>query len=338
MKERNINLDVIRILAAFMVLSVHIGQHIGKDFSVGAMGVQLFFIISGYLAFATIKDKSPLEYYKTRLIRIIPTYYFCLVLLYLEDIIIAVHDNNLTEIFYGQCSVRFLRYAFFLQCFTPTNNWNLWNNHSALWTMSSFVGFYILAPWLKKIIKNTYAGIVTVLFLMLSRPYLIDTTQKLFSGYPEEAHIDWFSALNPVAELYCFVLGAVLFIAIKESKQYLYLLIMLTGLIISSLQWYNYEIVFLALLALSVMSANITSIEPIKKAIIWLSNGSFTLYLIHPLVLAVEGRLWYKLEIWKESIHGVVLYISCISVSYLIYYGIIHKLEQKLIKKKRQAG
>ncbi len=328
MKERNLNLDIVRIIAAFMVLSVHIGQSIGKDFGVGAMGVQLFFILSGYLSFATIKNKSPLEYYKSRLIRIIPTYYFCLILLYLKDIVIAIHDGNLSETLQGQCSIRFLRYVFFLQCFTPTNNWNLWNNHSALWTMSSFVGFYLLAPWLHKIIKNAYIGIISVLFLMICRPYLIGATQKLLSGYPEEAHIEYFSSMNPIAELYCFVLGAVLFISIKESKHYLYLLIMLICLIASSLQWYRFEIVFLLLIAISCLSVNITSKEPIKKAIIWLSNGSFTLYLVHPLVIYVDGRLWYKLGILKESLHGIVLYMCCIFVAYFIYYGIIRKIEQ----------
>ena len=51
--KRNINLDLIRVFAAFMVLSVHIGQYTGREFVVGAKGVQLFFVISGYLAFAS---------------------------------------------------------------------------------------------------------------------------------------------------------------------------------------------------------------------------------------------------------------------------------------------
>ncbi len=38
MKSRNLNLDIVRIMAAFMVLSVHVCQHIGVDFSVGAKG------------------------------------------------------------------------------------------------------------------------------------------------------------------------------------------------------------------------------------------------------------------------------------------------------------
>lgn len=39
--NRNINIDILRILAALMVLFVHVGFKAGIDFSVGAYGVQL---------------------------------------------------------------------------------------------------------------------------------------------------------------------------------------------------------------------------------------------------------------------------------------------------------
>lgn len=112
--KRNTNLDLVRVLAAFMVLSVHIGQYIGKDFAVGAKGVQLFFILSGYLAFASMSNKSVSKYYKSRVLRILPTYYFCIALVYFADIVMAIQDGVLGEVLKGQCSIRFLRYVFFL--------------------------------------------------------------------------------------------------------------------------------------------------------------------------------------------------------------------------------
>lgn len=46
------SLDILRIVAALMVLMVHVGQWTGlnKWTDVGAKGVPLFFILSGYLA------------------------------------------------------------------------------------------------------------------------------------------------------------------------------------------------------------------------------------------------------------------------------------------------
>ena len=50
-KHKNVALDELRILAALMVLGVHTGQKVGLGdaAAVGAQGVQLFFVLSGYL-------------------------------------------------------------------------------------------------------------------------------------------------------------------------------------------------------------------------------------------------------------------------------------------------
>ena len=50
MKNRNISLDILRIIAALMVLSLHVGQQVGLNdvTSIGSRGVQLFFIMSGF--------------------------------------------------------------------------------------------------------------------------------------------------------------------------------------------------------------------------------------------------------------------------------------------------
>ena len=54
-KHKNVALDELRILAALMVLGVHTGQKVGLGdaAAVGAQGVQLFFVLSGYLAAAS---------------------------------------------------------------------------------------------------------------------------------------------------------------------------------------------------------------------------------------------------------------------------------------------
>ena len=53
--SKNMSLDILRIVAALMVLMVHVGQRTGlnKWTDVGAKGVPLFFILSGYLAMAS---------------------------------------------------------------------------------------------------------------------------------------------------------------------------------------------------------------------------------------------------------------------------------------------
>lgn len=103
----------------------------------------VFFVLSGYLTFVSLSRKdSAIEYYKKRIVRILPTYWICLILVYVGDILLGIWEGlSLDGIFAGQCGFKFLRYFFFLQMFTPTDNWNLWNNHRALWTMSCFCLF-----------------------------------------------------------------------------------------------------------------------------------------------------------------------------------------------------
>lgn len=207
--EKTVNLDIVRIFAAGMVLTVHIGQMSGFDFNVGAKGVQLFFILSGYLAFVSLdRNSSPLRYYKKRLLRILPIYWSCLILLYLKDFLFMLFaGNSLAAILEGQCSVRFLRYFLFLQCCLPSDNWDLWNNHSALWTMSSFMVFYLVAPFLYKMLKRFYSSFCVWIIFLVGTPYLARWIQTLLLHYPEESHIEWFSCMNPLTELYCFLGG-----------------------------------------------------------------------------------------------------------------------------------
>lgn len=328
------NLDIIRIFAAWMVLSVHIYQYAGIDFSVGAKGVQLFFILSGYLAFASLDgNSSPILYYKKRLVRILPVYWTCLLIIYIEDLILGILSSSLADTLAEPCSPRYLRYFVFLQCFTPTNNWDLWNNRSALWTMSSFIGFYILAPYLYRIINQFYKGISLLIILLFGRPYLASWIQNTFSGYPEEAHIEWFANMNPLTELYCFLLGAVLFLAIKQEKQNIYLIMITIILAVTAFSWYQYEFLFVLLVATGVLSKPVTQNEKACKWISRISGGSFALYLIHPMVLKIAPAILDCLSIRHHRVYAACLYVLCIGAAYLLYYGLIIRLEKWASKK-----
>ena len=91
--SKNMSLDILRIVAALMVLMVHVGQRTGlnKWTDVGAKGVPLFFILSGYLAMASCHrifsmDGTVKDYYIGRAKRILPMYYWALFLDYIYSI------------------------------------------------------------------------------------------------------------------------------------------------------------------------------------------------------------------------------------------------------------
>lgn len=101
--SKNMSLDILRIVAALMVLMVHVGQWTGlnKWTDVGAKGVPLFFILSGYLAMASCHrifsmDGTVKDYYIGRAKRILPMYYWALFLDYIYSIYICIIVKDLT--------------------------------------------------------------------------------------------------------------------------------------------------------------------------------------------------------------------------------------------------
>ena len=86
---RNVTIQILRVIACFMVFLVHFGQRTSLDGIVrsftdfGAYGVHLFFLISGFLACKAFFNKENVDikkYYIKRAIAILPLYY--LIILY----------------------------------------------------------------------------------------------------------------------------------------------------------------------------------------------------------------------------------------------------------------
>ncbi|CAH5982942.1 acyltransferase [Klebsiella pneumoniae] len=87
------NIQILRAIAVLMVIGCHSSGLVykyGFDFNGfikvgrwGAFGVDIFFVISGYIMamIDSTKHKTPLEFIKDRAARIIPTYWICTLLL-----------------------------------------------------------------------------------------------------------------------------------------------------------------------------------------------------------------------------------------------------------------
>jgi len=330
--QKNVYLDLVRIFAAFMILTVHIGQAVGFDFGVGAEAVKLFFIMSGYFAFFSLeKSDDCLNYYMNRLLRIVPLYYIVLILLFLENIVFAMYYGKVTDAFQGDDGSKFIRYFFFLQCIIPSDNWNRWNNQIGLWTMSAFFVFYLLAPWLYKLIQSFKASVTTFLGYLVFRKLIIIWMKSKLTSYPPEAGIDWFITMNPISVLHCFLLGIVAFYAVKERLSSILIGTLTIGLIVTKFQHFEFELMF-AVLLLAACSIDNHSIIPesVKKTISWVSGGTFALYLIHMLVIRAAQMIWYKIGFENKAIHTIYLFVLCVAVSYFIYYGFVIRIERML--------
>ena len=76
------NLQALRAFAALAVVFFHTGYIYGNLNAVGSFGVDIFFVLSGYIM-ARICEKNPGFFMRRRLIRIVPPYWTLTILLYL---------------------------------------------------------------------------------------------------------------------------------------------------------------------------------------------------------------------------------------------------------------
>lgn len=101
--KRFLELDALRGLAAMFVVMYHFTQgKIATDiFKLGVTGVDLFFLISGFVIFMSIsKVKSGTEFVINRVARLYPTYWACVTISFGVMVLLraihfnAVHDSN----------------------------------------------------------------------------------------------------------------------------------------------------------------------------------------------------------------------------------------------------
>lgn len=108
-QNRIIELDIFRGLAAILVVLFHFTARYDTifetdtmkwfEFSYGHYGVQLFFIISGFVIFMTLERcKSSLEFIKRRFIRLYPTFWICMVITFIITSIAGITRFERTPI------------------------------------------------------------------------------------------------------------------------------------------------------------------------------------------------------------------------------------------------
>lgn len=221
MSERKINgISLLRVIAVCMILVVHFGQSLPFPEVLHTTivwcqhGVQLFFLISGFLIFKSLDKNSDIKvFYRKRLLRIIPAYWTIIVLN------ILLFGILLKTMSVDEFHIGWLRYFFFLQTLILTSNVDAWNNLSALWTMSSFGIFYLLAPFFHKVM-NTYKRAYAIVLVAIGTGTIF--TQVLCqlaekSRYTES--LNYLSGKSPVAVLYVFLIGGLIYLYTEDRQK-----------------------------------------------------------------------------------------------------------------------
>ncbi|MBR0348576.1 MAG: acyltransferase [Clostridia bacterium] len=282
-EKRNTSIQLLRICACAMVFIVHFGQRVGfsgvlKNFTdFGQFGVQLFFLISGFLAYKTFFENPNTniwKYYKKRMVAILPLYYLVIIYYFISENVLNCFVDVIPA---DQLGIGWLRYVFLLNGFINSETY-FWSNLGITWTIPVFMFFYLIAPWILRKVKSIISA-CSIWFLVFVTTQIINV----------------FYTCTIISNLHVFFLGAVIYVFLHEKREkiaFIFLLLASICMIILGEFKNAYTFIF-ACLILSLNSIdNICLPKWLQNLVDTIDKYSYTLYLTHGVVFcSVIDRL-----------------------------------------------
>lgn len=171
-----------------------------------------------------------------------------------------------------------------------------WNNLSALWTMSAFGIFYLLAPFFHKIM-NTYKRACAIALVAIGTGTIF--TQVLCQLAEKSRYaksLNYLSGKSPVAVLYVFLIGGLIYLYTKDRQKNerggYFLLIVAVWSLVYGHSGVTIVVVF-ALILEFVQSKYFVFKDFFGVVLIALDNYSYDIYLAHTTCLNLFAKLRY---------------------------------------------
>jgi peptidoglycan/LPS O-acetylase OafA/YrhL len=354
--RRNILFDLIRGVSALIVMFSHVRNAMFIDYSelentssfttkifyfftgLGHQAVMIFFVLSGFFVGGSVINKNRVfefsDYLLSRLNRLWVVLIPALVFTFGIDLLVNFLSPDVIDGFYlnvlnsgpsesYSLSVKtFIGNVFFLQ----TIFYPVYGSNGPLWSLANEFWYYILFPLMFIVIKNnsTYKLYIRVFsFLGLSimiydklEGYLIWLMGVLvFALYQNNFKIN-----NKFIRNFIILFSGIIFsFSIIFSKQDFFAdtYLMSSDLFIG---------ISFSLLLLSIKDSNFLIIknEYLSKFSIWLSNISFTLYVIHFPIMMLIFSLFYEnnMQVFSldSSIQFIIISVGITLFSYCFWY------------------
>jgi exopolysaccharide production protein ExoZ len=355
------NIQILRAVAALAVVFYHdgietmnictaTGQTCAYDFWMGAFGVPLFFIISGFIMVTTSWNNfglpgAPLEFMKRRIIRIVPLYWLVTT--------IAIVGIIMSP---AMLKVAVIDPLYFLGSYL-------------FWPMARVNGF--VRPianlgWTLNLEMMFYAVFTVSLFFARKRGLILAIA--FLTGMSALQIIGLFAAQSPFHSIPLnfwadpiilnFIMGMVMAVIYRQgfrvnrTEAFLLIAIAIVGVL---LVWnfivvldamredhiINRSVAMLPMLALFVAGAlgpQVNIEKPLWRAGLLVGDASYSLYLIHPFILRPASKIWAKLigthlPVWSFTVLAVFAALA----GGLVAYYVIERNLTKFFSKKRNA-
>ncbi|HEV7322595.1 MAG TPA: acyltransferase [Ensifer sp.] len=171
-------IQYLRAVAALGVVIFHAAERTGHHFAIGAAGVDVFFVISGFIMWviSARRPMSPLTFLRDRLQRIVPIYWLATAVMVLGGVAGLFPNLVLT-------TGHVLASVLFIPMHSPSNG-EIWPVLVQGWTLNYEMFFYavfalmLLLPRSRRLIAMT-----TAFLLLVAIGLLFDSDNALFITY-----------------------------------------------------------------------------------------------------------------------------------------------------------
>lgn len=336
--------DFIRVLGMIMIFLNHVWAYLPfKIPDLGARGVELFILLSGFLLsynyFNKINENVTIISNLNFALKHIKKFW----VLHILTLFIMLW---LTSGFKESNLISILLNIFLLHSWIPNQNY-YWGGNGVSWFLSTLFFCYFIFPFIIKIIKKIDDN-VKILFTMISTILLIVLFQTIYISFNfyESGYILHIFPLYKVVEFFVGCLAGILFLKnkdkilsvnIKNSLAviisiclYIFVIILCDKLWIRGI-FLIFELFFIIILASS--SSNYVINKLISNRVIkYLGGISFEFYLIHHVVIIFYGNyLSYFFRNFDWYIDVLVMFF--ISFIFSLLYRILYNFIIKLLKK-----
>lgn len=334
-------------MAIFMVLIEHYAWYIGRFFSAGFYGVNLFFVISGFLITSILLRKngadfktSYINFLGRRAFRIFPIYYLVILIF----ILIGVPDL-------GRDLPYLLTYTFNYHI----ENIGAWDKFYGLyWSLSVEEQFYVAFPVIVIALKGNIKILTATCLLIL----LVAYSQILFNVF-SLAKYDNVGLLTNMGPLTIGALGAIYLSTNPRMNlffksaivEFIFIFFIITTIMTKS---HGFMLLFSSVLNLFLVlkayyfSFSITYLNRIlsNKIIVFIGRISYGIYVYHGIIsyyfgLYIFDPVWHKIPfeqlgiLTKIEFHSWLIKLPLYSfISILIAYISFKYIESPILKLK----
>ena len=335
-----LSIQYLRAFAAIMVVAFHIAGKLPLSHrasllaTVGAAGVDIFFVISGFVMYLTTKDRAirPAAFVAKRLIRIVPLYYLVTTFAILIILIWPKAASNARlSLEHAVASYAFIAFP------SPAAPTRLWPLVVQGWTLNYEVYFYTLvgfslflaqswrlAALSTVIIGIVMAGLVTAPSGIL-RFYVSPLLLEFLGGY-WLAHFYHRRAELPF-NLLLALFGASLLSLVALGR---------VGDVSDWERILFWGMPCFGLVASTVLLGRRSPSRPVKSWII-LGDASYAIYLIQFIAVSAFDTIWHRMRLSNEQIIPQIIFIVVGMASVVILGVILHFLVELPISRQLKS-